>query len=290
MEAIELKAPQASTADATILRGQIFGGVIFSAFSDQARAGILTRLQSIDGLIPSLYNFFQDVHYLEALAGCMTRLIRLKSGDTVSSALARAFSNATNETDKAIVQIAETSFVSCLARSVDPVKLGLRQLYAYAMRHYPQMPKTPRSSTKRGLTMRSVIRADPTVLRGFAELAERLGFESPEITALKHHPTTSVVRTSSEKREPLLVTDGAGVAKRWRCRLPQVEETLEETSEDSQYLFINHLDRRDEEQGEGITPFFVRKSIYSAFFGKSSPLALEEESLSEEAAHLVQEQ
>lgn len=32
--AIELKAPRASTADAKIVRGQIFGGVIMGAFSD----------------------------------------------------------------------------------------------------------------------------------------------------------------------------------------------------------------------------------------------------------------
>ena len=32
----------------------------------------------------------------------------------------------------------------------------------------------------------------------------------------------------------------------------------------------------NEEQGEGLTSFFVRKSIYSAFFGKSLSLPLEE--------------
>lgn len=59
--------------------------------------------------------------------------------------------------------------------------------------------------------------------------------------------------------------------KKRRCGLPSVEEYLE----DSESLFINHLHDVDEEQGEGITSFLVRKSIYSAFFGKPSPLSLE---------------
>ena len=272
VEAIELKAPRTSTEDAKILCGQLLGGVIFSAFSDQARAGIWTRLQMLDGLVPSIFTFFKDIHYLKALAGCMTRLTRLLPGDTMSTALTRAFSDTTERTDRAVLQIAESSFTSCPAQSVDPVDLGLRQLYAYAMRHYPQMPKSPKSSTRKELMIRPTTHADPTVLREFAELAERLGFESPEITDLKQYPTVRVPRSQTETRKPLLVTDGAGVAKKWRCGLPKVEEYLE----DGEYFFINHLDSRDEEQGEGITSFFVRKSIYSAFFGKSSPLSLEE--------------
>ena len=91
----------------------------------------------LGGLVPSIFTFFKDIHYLKALAGCITRLTRLLPGDTVSTALARAFSYTTERTDRAVLQIAESSFTSCPAQSVDPVDLGLRQLYAYAMRHYP---------------------------------------------------------------------------------------------------------------------------------------------------------
>ena len=51
---------------------------------------------------------------------------------------------------------------------------------------------------------------------------------------------------------------------------------MEEYTKDSESLFINHLHNVDEEQGEGLTSFFVRKSIYLAFFGKPSSLSLEE--------------
>ena len=285
MEAIELKAPRTSTKNAKILCGQLLGEVIFSVFSDQARAGIWTRLQMLNNLVPFIFIFFKDVHYLETLAGCMTRLTRFLPGDTVFTALARAFSDTTERTDRVVFQIAESSFTSCPAQSVDPVDLGLRQLYAYAMRHYSQMPKSPKPSTRKELMMRPTIHADPTVLREFAELAECLGFESPEITELKQYPTVRVPRSQTKPRKPLLVTDGAGVAKKSRCGLPKVEKYLE----DGEYFFINHLDSRDEQQGEGITSFFVRKSIYSAFFGKASPLSLEEVYPREEAVQLPQD-
>ena len=46
--------------------------------------------------------------------------------------------------------------------------------------------------------------------------------------------------------------------------------------EDSKFLFINHLHDVDKEQGTGLTFFFIRKSIYSTFFGKPSSLPLGE--------------
>ena len=110
------------------------------------------------------------------------------------------------------------------------------------------------------------------MLHEFADLAERLGFESAEITALKENPQMRDARNSSETSKPLLITDGAGVKKKRRCGLPSVEEY----TKDSESLFINHLHNVDEEQGEGLTSFFVRKSIYLAFFGKPSSLSLEE--------------
>ena len=110
------------------------------------------------------------------------------------------------------------------------------------------------------------------MLHEFADLAERLGFESAEITALKENPQMRDARNSSETSKPLLITDGAGVKKQRRCGLPSVEEY----TKDSESLFINHLHNVDEEQGEGLTSFFVRKSIYLAFFGKPSSLSLEE--------------
>ena len=265
VEAVELKAPRVSTVDANVLQGQLQGGLIFGAFSDQARADIWTRLRAVEGLIPSLFTFFKDVLYLEALAGCMTRLIRLLPGDTVFTALGRAFSDTNERSERAVIQVAESHFASCPTHSFDAIDLGYRQLFAYVMRHHPQMP---RDSKGKELLARPTANIDGTVLGEFADLAKRLGFHSPKITALKQNPRARIAKTPSDNSKPLLVTDGAGVKKKRRCGLPSVLEHME----DRESLFINHLHDGDEEQGEGITSFFVRKSIYLAFFGKLSPL------------------
>ena len=87
------------------------------------------------------------------------------------------------------------------------------------------------------LLARHTTNADRTVLREFADLAERLGFESPEMTALKEHSRAMDARNPSGDSKPLLVTDGAEVKKKSRCGLPSVKEYVE----DSESLFINHL-------------------------------------------------
>ena len=45
---------------------------------------------------------------------------------------------------------------------------------------------------------------------------------------------------------------------------------------DSEFLFINYLHNVNKKQGEGLTSFFVRKSIYFAFFRKPLSLSLKE--------------
>jgi len=268
VKALELKAPRLSTLDAKVLRGQVLGGEIFGAFGEQERVAIWGRLQAVDGLIPSLFTFFEDVKYLEACANCVKRLVSLSPRDTVSTALEKAFCDANQRADRAVIQVTESSFTSSPASLADRVDLGYRQLHAYAMRHYLQMPREPKGKE---LLARLMVNTDETVLRDFADLADRLGFGSPEITALKQCPKSTVARARSERSKPLLVTDGAGEIKKRRCGLPRVEDYVE----DGEFLFVNHLHNEEEEQGEGITSFFVRKSVYFAFFGRSLPLTLD---------------
>jgi len=268
VKALELKAPRLSTLDAKVLRGQVLEGEIFGAFSEQERVAIWGRLQAVDGLIPSLFTFFEDVKYLEACANCVKRLVSLSPRDTVFTALEKAFCDTNQRTDRAVIQVTESSFTSSPASLADRVDLGYRQLHAYAMRHYLQMPREPKGKE---LLARLMVNTDETVLRDFADLADRLGFGSLEITALKQCPKSTVARARSERSKPLLVTDGAGEIKKRRCGLPRVEDYVE----DGEFLFVNHLHNEEEEQGEGITSFFVRKSVYFAFFGRSLPLTLD---------------
>jgi len=128
----------------------------------------------------------------------------------------------------------------------------------------------PRDLKEKELLARYTINVNRTMLREFANLIERLSFESSKIIALKKHSHARDARNSLENSKPLLVTNGVEMKKKRRCELSSVKEYLE----DNEFLFINHLHDVDEKQDESITSFFVRKFIYSAFFKKSSPLPL----------------
>ena len=91
VRALELKAPRYSKQDAQVLQGQLLSSQIFSAFSQQEREAIWDELRSNDGLIPSLFTFFEDLKYLNACADCLKRLVKLSRRDTVSTALQRRF-------------------------------------------------------------------------------------------------------------------------------------------------------------------------------------------------------
>ncbi|OBT41066.1 hypothetical protein VE00_10291 [Pseudogymnoascus sp. WSF 3629] len=62
---------------------------------------------------------------------------------------------------------------------------------------------------------------------------------------------------------PALVSDGLDTSGP-RCGFPDEEAHARDRS----FLYINNLHADQEEQGESITSFFVRRSVYFAFFGR----------------------
>lgn len=261
VKGLELTAPWVSTLDTKALRSQVLGGAIFSNFTRDQREGIWRRLSGFRGLVPSIRSFFKNHGYVEACMNCMKRLTSLRPGETVSTAMERTFSSTILGMDRTVIQVTEDTFRSRPASLGDRVELGCRQLYAYAMRHFLDMPREPQMRDRRAT---SIAKADPAVLRRFADLASRLGFDSPEITALKQYPRSTAEVVSSDGLRPLLVTAGSGESIDRRWGYPGIGDY----EADKEFLFIDHLHDTAEEQGEGITSFFVRKSVYLDFFGK----------------------
>ena len=121
------------------------------------------------------------------------------------------------------------------------------------------------------------------VLRLYANLAELLGYKSSKITALKPHepnpgarPEPVFVKISAIKshapilnppgarREPTFVTNGCNEPIDRRCGLPR----LEAYNDYRDLLYIDTLHGVEKKRAEGITPLFVQRSIYIAFFGQ----------------------
>jgi len=72
-----------------------------------------------------------------------------------------------------------------------------------------------------------------------------------------------------EYSSPALVCDNPDAAGK-RCGFPDEDAQ----QQDGKYLFIPHMYHESEEQGKEITSFFVRRSVYLAFFGKSPDLGM----------------
>src|SRR5271170_5825862 len=98
-------------------------------------------------------------------------------------------------------------------------------------------------------------------------LAASLGFASPQITELQKYPSPAPTNLITTHSRPLLVTTGSGEKKKWRCGTP----TKRAYEKDGQFLVVGLLHSETEEEGEGITSFFVRKSMYLAFMGRPDP-------------------
>ena len=257
---LEFTAPWASTVDAEIVRGELLAGRIFRQFNPQEREGIWARLQGFQGLVPSLFGFFEDFKLLDAIADCLKWLVHLDPRDTLSTAIQKAYSGVNQGSDFALAPEAETTFTPVSEGFAGRRALGYRQLCVFAMRHYCEIPKKP---SGKDLLARPAPMTDTTKLREMADLADRLGFESSEINVLKQHPTSTDSTTEAGNDKPLLVTQGPGEAKKDRYGMPHTQNY----DGDRKFLFIACLHGNRNGRAEGITSFFRLRSVYLSFYG-----------------------
>ena len=170
MAALELRAPGASTTDAQFLRNQ--GRAIFSAFTDHERDQILDTLLMVDGLILTFSSFFRDLNYLELLVDCLKRLVTVLKRGSVCETIQSKYTGVNQQEGQVKIQVTEQvtedTFIYRPGTDADRVDLGWRQLVAFAMRHYPYMP---RDLIRGDAVRKATTRADQAVLRQFADLA-----------------------------------------------------------------------------------------------------------------------
>lgn len=175
---------------------------------------------------------------------------------TVTSALGNKLQYVPERDCRVVVQVAEDRFITVPGSREDRIDLHVRQLYAFAMRHFPAMPPDPQ---KENLVEGPRAQADPAVLRRLDNLAARLGFGSDEVPSV-----SGLALPDRHNERPLLVTTGPGPRLKQRCGKPLSEAH----KQDKDLLFIHHLHDERRERGEGVTTFYIRQSIYLAFFGR----------------------
>jgi len=231
----------------------------------------------------------------------MRLLVNLSPGDTVSSALTRAFSDANQEEDQCVVQISECDFIPCSGVRADRLELGSLQLWLSAMRHFNEISPPPRTK-QTALLARPRMLTNETTVSEFAALAFRLGFISDSIQKLiSQSPDRELARTSLMQARPpeqyeydpvtfehfiqQMVAFYAAARKKTRletetvnterttglplpkrCGIPEASWHRIDVSS----LYLNKIGGAGDIGGGNISSFFVRKSVYLAFFGDPS--------------------
>ncbi|KAG2016787.1 hypothetical protein GB937_005988 [Aspergillus fischeri] len=183
VDALQLLAPGKSRINTTMARGLVLGGQAFAEFTDEERRVIWNRLANFDGLVLSLYKFFEDFKYLESCAHCVKRLFG-SSTESVWKTMSSIFvPYSGSEVEERLIQTSESTFRREAATDAECLDIGYLQIWLYAMRHYPLMPPDPKSDDEL-LAKSSRAIADKRAIYEMAELARRLGFQSPEIKAI----------------------------------------------------------------------------------------------------------
>ncbi|KAJ5152435.1 hypothetical protein N7492_009715 [Penicillium capsulatum] len=297
VQTLQLLAPGVSSKDRTTVKGFVHSGEVFSNFTESERSSIWKRLKKTKGIIPSLYTFFKDLWYLESCANCIKQLITpSRSFPTIRSAVRAAFSPFNPAHTEFLIQTSETGFRSYSPSQGDPAELGYRQLWLYAMCHYPKLSQRPQKKDLTAKTTREVV--EPMVLYDMAILAKRLGFQSPQIEQLiRQSPDRKIARDAllkarrpdryqynEEEVETLInkVTEcflraspldhqlpvqsvgGRKTKKESRCGHPKTQAQLQ----DCQFLFLDQIHGDSIKEERKATSILVRRSVYFNFFSK----------------------
>lgn len=181
-ESMELAEPWASSLDARDLHGKVLSGSIFSAIGRTEREAIWTRLSTFKGLIPTLRTFFEDVKLLQVWNDCLRWVVCPGPKETISAALANTYQVEHHSQNSVVIQMNEVTYRLMSADLCSQSDLAYRQLCIFAMRHYKDIPRKPSS---KDLLARPAAIAQTSRLRELADLAQRLGFQSSDITALQ---------------------------------------------------------------------------------------------------------
>lgn len=308
VEALQLRAPQASGDDLSQLKTLFGSGKLFPEIREEEKRRLIwNNIPRIACLIPSLYTLFEDLKLLSPCVKIIKALIEPPFKGSLHDMMEQQFSGANQAPGAVVMQDTETVFNLCEGSATDQFEFGYRQLYLFALRHFPRMigecPKKEKDRPKP-----TIEEPDPVTWYRFALLADRLGFDSEVVRQLKaddpyraearnfllkHNPPElytfdpqlfeecveqmtrtrrAVVEKGRQYIKPQVVVDGPGEPLPRRCgRFFQTAYEYERN-----YLFFDVLYDATDARGKGITSVFVRRSTYFAFFGRGVPSATAE--------------
>jgi AraC-like DNA-binding protein len=282
VKALQGRAPGACAADRKELRLMIVDGSILRGFTQEERDILWTRILGVSRhrLIPSLSTFFDDLNYFELLAWSVKWLVQVPKRSTIKETIYNSFTPNTQLHFQYTVQETESEFVTRVGSDADRRDFGYRQVMIGSMRDYPDMP-APR--TKKDQLAKPTCRRDRRIISSFADLAYRVGLETPQILSLRAMPDASVDEDEDGDDEVLNSRKPPKRSATPLLRDHQLERPL---------LFLDwlHQPLSDDEPDAGVSPFFIRRSVYFAFFGQGGRANTAEQRQTEEEQRRAEEE
>jgi hypothetical protein len=299
VEGLQLRAPGSSSNDLLALEEPFRQEKLFPGIKDQTeRQAIWMRLQNFPFLIPSLYTLFEDIKYLKAPAKIMRRLFP-KTSKTVYQAMTELFKARNQTENRYLIQDSETTFHQESGCRIEQIEFGYRSVWLKTWRQWTELvPECPKKEDGKPTPQPQT--PDPTKWYELAALAAKHGFESEQISHFTSlNPDVEIVkealRTARDPRffrydksaledyltgmldtfdriatpkspslvSPPLLVDGLGETLERRCG--RVFDRA--YKDDREHLFLGALSHSKAGEGSGISSFFVRTSVYFAFFG-----------------------
>lgn len=262
VKALEGKAPSCSLVDRARLQFLIKKKKIFELFSDDERQVISRNLEHLPArIIPTQNTFFRDAKYLlKPWSDCVKWL--LPQMTRTSSSLFTTLSENFIGADSIEVELSERRSERRSCDETDAAKIAYLQLFIFAMRHWPQIPAKP---LKKGSKAKASAQADKDILRGYGDLAYRLGYYTEEIQRIIQLPESRISDTAICQAE--CVTENDGPSARHRSG----GATVEAHEHDKRFTFWDNLTQSPVDEDEHITSFFVLKCQFFAFFSCRFP-------------------
>ncbi|OBT43216.1 hypothetical protein VE00_06383 [Pseudogymnoascus sp. WSF 3629] len=309
VKSIQLRAPAICKMDSQYVEAEMLSGRLFPAIKDPAaRSGILQRLLEIEQPILSIYTLFKDLRYLDPAARAMRALLPNGTKESLRVGFLPLFRPEGNR-EPLEIQDSETSYTTVSGDHNYLFGIAYRELFLAAIRYFTN-PSSVSSKkdmnpieqtvdgTKRYLGFRLLafgqrigfsIKTDQDALidpseRLLADMLHSLpkeifGVNEPIPEALsalfKGYLSNSTLAASAVSR-PSLTMLGIGEPLSHRCgryRGGPLDD------EDHLHLFIRKMHAPLSEFprfGHDISSFYVKRSIYQAFFGTTSILETSE--------------
>lgn len=287
MRHLETLAPCHSKDDAESVRERFATLEVFTSVTEpDERTAILSRTLSIQGNIPSLYTFFEDIKYLEPCAKIVRALYDKGSKYTIYQNLMGSFL----DPPQPLIGYSRLNLRHC--SYISPIvykELAYVQIWLFAFRYFPELSNTtPRKSPCRDKPV--ALEPSPALWQAFGELAVTLGFKTEHACKLQQSdPTTQMAsrllqHSNSGENDPIVVDQIAAIlrAARKRPGTPaelafSTSKPLEKTQrcgrpyEDDHYddrarLYAPQMLEEPSACGENVSTFYRKWHMLRTFF------------------------